>query len=131
MALYINGRPVHPIVQFLVTALVVAALVGLGLLLLPLIGGILVVLLVVFAGFLLYGCYWRWKHGDPLDELRRRMAQQMRAAEDAEDRAAEGETEEPRTSGLRPGERARTGVRRTTVVEDAVVVEEIKRRTDK
>ena len=46
MALYINGRPVNPIVQFLGTALVIAAVIGLGILLLPLIGGILVFLLL-------------------------------------------------------------------------------------
>ena len=34
MALYINGRPVNPIVQFLVSAVVLAAVVGIGILLL-------------------------------------------------------------------------------------------------
>ena len=37
---------------------------------------------------------------------------------------------EEKTTGMRPGDRAKTGVRRTTVVEDAVVVEEIRRRPE-
>ena len=45
MALYINGRPVNPIVQFLVSAVVLAAVVGIGILLLPVIGGILLFVL--------------------------------------------------------------------------------------
>ena len=127
MALYINGRPVNPIVQFIVTALVAAGMVGLGILLLPFIGGILLFLLLCFLGLIAYGWYWRWRHGDPLEALRRKMAQQMRGEEDAEDRAAEAAMEE-KTTGMRPGDRARAGVRRTVVVEDAEVVEEIRRR---
>ena len=38
MALYINGRPVNPIVTFLVSAVVIAGIIGLGVLLLPVIG---------------------------------------------------------------------------------------------
>lgn len=124
MALYINGRPVNPIVQFLVTAGIVVGLIALGVLLLPLIGGILLLLLFCFAGLALYGWYWKWRHGDPVEALRRKMAARMRGEEDAQDRAQE----EEQKAGMRPGERARTGVRRTTVVEDAVVVEEIRRR---
>ena len=127
MVLYINGRSVNPIVQFIVTALVAAGMVGLGILLLPFIGGILLFLLLCFLGLIAYGWYWRWRHGDPLEALRRKMAQQMRGEEDAEDRAAEAAMEE-KTTGMRPGDRARAGVRRTVVVEDAEVVEEIRRR---
>ncbi len=127
MALYINGRSVNPIVQFIVTALVAAGMVGLGILLLPFIGGILLFLLLCFLGLIAYGWYWRWRHGDPIDALRRKMAQQMRGEEDAADRAAEAAMEE-KTTGMRPGDRARAGVRRTVVVEDAEVVEEIRRR---
>ena len=78
MALYINGRPVNPIVQFLGTALVIAAVIGLGILLLPLIGGILVFLLLCFVGLALYGWYWRWRHGDPVEALKRRMAREIK-----------------------------------------------------
>ena len=129
MALYINGRPVNPIVQLLGTALVIAAVIGLGILLLPLIGGILVFLLLCFVGLALYGWYWRWRHGDPLEALKRRMAREMRGEEDREDAAYEARAED-KTTGMRPGDRAKTGVRRTTVVEDAVVVEEIRRRPE-
>ena len=118
MALYINGRPVNPIVQFLVSAVVLAAVVGIGILLLPVIGGILLFVLICVAALALYGVYWRWRHGDPLENLRKRMQ------EDAEDRVAEDRAPE---EGLKPGDKAQAGVKRTTVVEDAVVVEEIKR----
>ena len=73
MALYINGRPVNPIVQFLVSAVVLAAVVGIGILLLPVIGGILLFVLICVAALALYGVYWRWRHGDPLENLRKRM----------------------------------------------------------
>lgn len=124
MALYINGRPVNPIVQFLVSAVVLAAVVGIGILLLPVIGGILLFVLICVAALALYGVYWRWRHGDPLENLRKRMQEEMRAQEDAEDRVAEARAPE---EGLKPGDKAQAGVKRTTVVEDAVVVEEIKR----
>lgn len=45
MALYINGRPVNPIVTFLVSAVVIAGIIGLGILLLPVIGGLFVIAL--------------------------------------------------------------------------------------
>ena len=115
MALYINGRPVNPIVQFLVSAVVLAAVVGIG---------ILLFVLICVAALALYGVYWRWRHGDPLENLRKRMQEEMRAQEDAEDRVAEARAPE---EGLKPGDKAQAGVKRTTVVEDAVVVEEIKR----
>lgn len=35
MALYINGRPVNPIVTFLASAVVIAGIIGLGILPLP------------------------------------------------------------------------------------------------
>ena len=42
MALYINGRPVNPIVTFLASAVVIAGIIGLGILLLPVIGRLFV-----------------------------------------------------------------------------------------
>lgn len=124
MTLYINGRRINPIVQILVSALLIAAAIGLGILLLPLIGGILLFILICIAGLALYGVYWRWRYGDPLKTLRDRM----RAQEEAQDRAAEGFQRETASSSMKPGDKAPAGIRRTTVVEDAVVVEEIKRR---
>ena len=129
MALYINGNPVTPIVHILGTAQVFAAVIGMGIQLLPLIGGILVFLLLCFVGLALYGWYWRWRHGDPVEALKRRMAREMRGEEDREDAAYEARAEE-KTTGLRPGDRAKTGVRRTSVLEDDLVVEEIRRRPD-
>ena len=57
MALYINGRPVNPIVTFLVSAVVIAGIIGLGILLLPVIGGLFVIALLIVAGIALYGAY--------------------------------------------------------------------------
>ena len=47
MALYINGRPVNPIVTFLASAVVIAGIIGLGILLLPVIGGLFVIALLI------------------------------------------------------------------------------------
>ena len=64
--LYINGRPVNPLMSFLMSALVLAGMVLLGVLLLPVIGGILLFVLLLGLAVVLYGVYWRWRHGDPL-----------------------------------------------------------------
>ena len=62
MALYINGRPVNPIVTFLASAVVIAGIIGLGILLLPVIGGLFVIALLIVAGIALYGAYCRWRY---------------------------------------------------------------------
>lgn len=130
--LYINGRPIHPIVSFVASVAVIAAMIGLGILLLPVIGGIVIFVLFCVAALALYGLYYRWRYGDPFKRAQEEMLRRMQGAASGEtfreDSGAEARAET--TSGepvVRKGE-ARTGVRRTTVIEDAVVVEEIRRR---
>lgn len=128
MAIYLNGRPVNPIVSFLVSAAVLAGVIGLGILLLPLVGGIL--LFILFAGVAIacYGAYYRWRYGDPFKRMQEEAVKEM-------NRRAQGQyADEPRADGpsvddmpLKKGE-VRTGVRRTTTVQDVTVVEEIRHR---
>lgn len=125
MALYINGRPVNPIVTFLVSAAVITGIIGLGILLLPVIGGIFLLVLLLIAGVAVYGMYCRWRYGDPFARMQKQAEEMLRrrtASEEAEVRQASSEKED-----LKAGT-ARTGIKRTTTVEDAVVVEEIRRR---
>ena len=124
MPIYINGRPVNPIVSLLASAAVIAFMIALGIFLLPLIGGLFLFGLFVLIAFALYGAYWRWRHGDPIDNLRKQMAQAeaaMRGEAPSEERAYE----EPKPS--RGANVQSVGVRRTVIVEDAEVVQEIDR----
>ena len=98
--LYINGRPIHPLISFLVSVAAVAAVIGLGILLLPIIGGIMIFVLFCVAAIAAYGFYYRWRYGDPFKRAQEEMLR---------------------------GE-AKTGIRRTTIIEDAVVVQEVRRR---
>ena len=59
MALYINGRPVNPIVTFLASAVVIAGIIGLGILLLPVIGGLFVTVLSFIMIMSVYGRFFR------------------------------------------------------------------------
>ena len=132
--LYINGRPIHPLVSFVASVVVIAAMIGLGVLLLPVIGGIMIFVLLCVAALAFYGLYYRWRYGDPFKRAQEQMMNRMReaasgqgfreAAGGASNAAASAAAAEP---AVRKGE-ARTGVRRTTVIEDAVVLEEIRHR---
>lgn len=82
MALYINGRPVNPIVTFLASAVVIAGIIGLGILLLPLIGGLFVIALLIVAGIALYGAYCRWRYGDPFAQMQNKPKKCCVAAHD-------------------------------------------------
>lgn len=127
MALYINGRPVNPIVSLLVSAVVAAGVIALGILLLPVIGGIILFILLCLAGIALYAAWWRWRNGDPFKRMQQelnRMREGGGAGGAGGFPGAEAGTRSP--AGGR--NQVRTGVRRTTVVEDVTVVEEIPRR---
>ena len=97
MALYINGRPVNPIVTFLVSAAVIAGIIGLGILLLPVIGGIFLLVLLLIAGVAVYGMYCRWRYGDPFARMQKQAEEMLRrraASEEAEVRQASSEKED-------------------------------------
>ncbi|MBO5659172.1 MAG: hypothetical protein J6S08_07080 [Duodenibacillus sp.] len=122
MALYINGKRVNPIVSILSTVAFVAMLVAAFVFLLPLIGGLIVVALLAILGLIGYGFYYRWRHGDPLENLRKKMAEQ------AQQEAYGSMNARPSTQKETPREFEKSGVRRKTEVEDAVVVDEVRRR---
>lgn len=124
MALYINGRPVNPIVTFLVSVAVLAGIVGLGILLLPVIGGLFMVALIAIGGVALYGMYCRWRYGDPFERMQKQAEEMLhRRAQGHEQDAMHPQAREE--AEFKSGE-ARTGIKRRTTIEDAVVVEEIR-----
>lgn len=124
MGLYINGRPVNPLISILVTALVLAGVIGLALLLLPLIGGVLLFILICGLAVAAYGVYYRWRYGDPLKAMQQAAEQELKRRAQAQQTG--GAMPEQNTP-LRKDE-VRTGVRRTTTVEDVTIVEEVRRR---
>ena len=128
---YINGRPIHPLVSFLVSVAVIPGMIGLGVLLLPVIGGIFLFVLLCVAAIALYGVYYRWRYGDPFKRAQDEMLRRMQAAAGGaafEEHARQNPESTPEAEPAVPKGEARTGVRRTTVIEDAVVVEEVRRR---
>ena len=125
--IFINGRGVNP----LVTIAAIAVIVFLGILLLPIIGGLFLVFLAVVVGLSLYGIYWRWRHGDPFKRMQDELNAQMQQAREFEEQAERSE-EAPFNAKERQtpqGKRARVGIKRVTEVEDAVIVDEISRRS--
>ena len=127
--IFINGRGINP----LVTIAVIAVVIFLGILLLPIIGGLFLVFLAVVVGLSLYGIYWRWRHGDPLKRMQEDLDAQMKQAQEFEEQVErESEKEQPFNSRERQtpqGKRARVGIKRVTEVEDAVIVDEVSRRS--
>jgi len=119
----VNGRPVNPIVSLLASAAVIAFMIALGIFLLPLIGGLFLFGLFVLIGLALYGAYWRWRHGDPVENLRKQMEQ----AEAAMSGQAQADPVSEGSGASRNPNVQAVGIRRTVVVEDAEVVEEIDR----
>lgn len=120
--LIINGRGVSPLVSLLVAV----GLIGLGFLLLPLIGGVVLVILLVLIGFYLYSLYWKWRHGDPMAELQKRMAEAMAGA--ARTNTQTGTSRQDEEVDTTPRGKTRVGIKRVTVVEDAVIVDEVSRK---
>ena len=122
--LYINGRPIHPLISFLVSVAAVAAFIGLGILLLPIIGGIMIFVLFCVAAIAAYGAYYRWRYGDPFAQMQKQAEEMLRRRARPQEEQPQQQTvqDEP---DLKAGT-ARTGIKRVTVVEDAVVVEEIR-----
>lgn len=116
-----NGRPVNPfssVLFFLV-------LIGLGWLLLPLLGGLLLIFLLVIAGFVLYGLYWKWRYGDPVKKMREEFMRTMNGDATAQnDTYASPEPPKDATKATR----VRAGIKRTQTVEDAVIVDEVSRK---
>ncbi len=130
MALYVNGRPINPVVSFLVSAAVIAGLIGMGILLLPVIGGIFLFILLCVAGIAVYGLYYRWRYGDPFVRMQKEMQDQMQKAAMGQGfGGTQAQTHTSEESDLGPN-KAKAGIKRVTTVEDAVVVEEVYRKRE-
>lgn len=123
MGLYINGKRVNPIVSFLSTVAFFALGAAAFIFFLPFLGGLLVIALLAVLGLIGYGVYYRWRYGDPIDNLRKKMAQQAQQNPFDAMHAREQEVAQEQATA----DMEKTGVRRRTRIEDAVVVEEIQR----
>lgn len=118
-----NPQPQNPLFRFLVSVGVLAVVIGLGVLLLPVIGVIALVILGIIAFLVIGGFIYRWIYGNPWDRFYQKQ-NGMRINPDFR----------PDTEPLREARNARqTGQKmkfrsRQQTVEDAVVVEERKRK---
>ncbi len=110
-------QPDNPFKRFLVSLAVFAALVGLGVLLLPVLGIVALIVLVLIAGGLIY----RMIYGDPFERARNRMREQMAQAMRAQ--GAPQPHQAPPSSAAQNQSRF-TSRAQTQEVEDAVIVEE-------
>ena len=65
-----NPQPQNPLVRFLVSAAILAVIVGLGVLLLPVIGAIALLILGFIALLIVGGVIYRWIYGNPIEAKR-------------------------------------------------------------
>ncbi len=114
--IYVNGRGLSP----LATIAAIAACIFFGILLLPILSGLFIAILLFILVVVLYGIYWRWRHGDPLKHMQEELAARMQAK--AEGR--ETHREDPKEAKAEPANRTRVGVKRVAEVEDAVIIDE-------
>ena len=118
-----NPQPQNPFLRLLISVGVLAAVIGLGVLLLPVIGAIALIILGVIAFLVVAGLIYRWIYWNPLERMYQRQ-NGMRV-----NPTSRPDTEPVRESAeahMRQGRRMRFRSREQTV-EDAVVVEEKKR----
>ncbi len=118
-----NPQPQNPLLRFLVSIGVLAAVIGLGVLLLPVIGAITLIILGVIAVLVIGGLIYRWINGNPLDNLYQRQ-QGMRINPDVRP-DSEPVREQKQEEGMRARHMRFRSQRQS--VEDAVIVEERKR----
>lgn len=84
MALYIyrsgggspNPGPQNPLVRFLISAAVLACVIGVGILLLPIFGVIALVILGLIAFLIIGGLIYRWIYGDPIANALKKAQEQ-------------------------------------------------------
>lgn len=116
-----NPQPQNPLLRFMVSIGVLAAVIGLGVLLLPVIGAITLIILGIIALLVLGGVIYRWIYGNPLDNFYQKQ-QGVRINPEArpDTEPARQQTNTTRARHMRFRSQRQT-------VEDAVVVEERKR----
>lgn len=125
--MFINGKPVSPIQSVLTLALIVGGLAVMVFFLLPVIGTLLVVFALAVVGLILYGMYYKWRYGDPVKKMQEELARKMASQMNPQAYASEQTRQEATKTDTRSSQ-TRTGVKRTTTIEDAVIVEEVTRR---
>lgn len=116
-----NPQPQNPLLRFLVSIGVLAAVIGLGVLLLPIIGAITLIILGIIALLVLGGVIYRWIYGNPLGNFYQKQ-QGVRVNPEARP-----DTEPARQQANTTRARHMRFRSQRQTVEDAVVVEERKR----
>ena len=121
-----NPEPQNPLVRFLISAAIIAAVVGLGILLLPVFGFFAMLALGLIAVVVIGGLIYRWIYGSPLDNSYRRQRQQWQGMRVNPDQRPDTEPVREAREGQTPGRKMKFRSREQTV-EDAIVVQERKR----
>ena len=116
-----NPQPQNPLVRFLVSAAILAVIIGLGVLLLPVIGAIALLILGFIALLVIGGLIYRWIYGNYRKQREQREGVRINP-DAAPDQQPLREAQERQSQGRKMRFRSRD-----QVVEDAVVVEERKR----
>ncbi|MCF0252758.1 MAG: hypothetical protein HUK26_00285 [Duodenibacillus sp.] len=109
------------LLSYLVAAVMACGMVAAGILLLPVLGGILLLFLVLLLSIVLYGAYYRWRYGDPFKQMREQMQRAYSGFAGSEDA-------QPREESRAAPDKLRVGVRRTTTVDEVEVVSEVRKR---
>lgn len=115
-----GGGPRNPLVNLLVSAAILAGIIGLGIVLLPVFGIVILIILGLVAFLLVGAMIYRWIYGDP-------FAEAMKRAQSAQVNPGFRQAERPDTTA-RPANSKLWGKSQRGDVEDAVVVEEKPRR---
>ncbi len=121
-----NPQPQNPLVRFLVSAAILAVIIGLGVLLLPVIGAIALLILGFIALLVVGGVIYRWIYGSPIDNYYRKQKERREGI-----RINPGD--DPDQEPIREAQEWKSGDskmrfhRRDQAIEDAVIVEERKR----
>ena len=114
------GRgPGNPLVRAIISFLIIVAVVGIGIALLPVLGVVALVILGLIAALVIGGMIYRWIYGDPWEQMLKK-AQNMQEQQSTQDAPS-------KTSGSgRFKSKTRWGSQNSDI-EDAVVVDERKK----
>lgn len=123
MAIYIyrsggnpNPGPQNPLVRFLISAAVLACVIGVGILLLPVFGVIALVILGIVAFLIVGGLVYRWIYGDPIANALKKAQEQAQGVRVNPEFKPSAEATPQKTQTWKRSQKAD--------IEDAVVVEE-------
>ncbi len=124
MAIYIyrsgggspNPGPQNPLVRFLISAAVLACVIGIGVLLLPVFGVIALVILGLIAFLIIGGMIYRWIYGDPIANALKKAQEQTQGMRVNPEFKASESTGNQKSQAFKS--------QRTADIEDAVIVED-------